>query len=132
MKTLTIISTISTMILALMSGSAIAAGGVSEHSGQAGKHTSLAVSNAGVASGKAVSGVVAVPLTVLGVAGNASGKAGDALMTNAITTEPLLISDLTVTSSPVETVNADPAPNVVINIDNQQANVGQQDNDGQE
>ncbi|TKB47856.1 hypothetical protein [Thalassotalea mangrovi] len=123
MKTLTIVSF---TLLTFISGSAAAAGGASEHSARAGKHSSLAVSNAGVASGKAVSGVVAVPLTALGAVGNASGKAGDALMTNALTTEPLPISDVTVTSAPVTNVNPDPAPNVVINIENQQASENQE------
>ncbi|TLU66651.1 hypothetical protein FE810_03815 [Thalassotalea litorea] len=123
MKTLVMIST---TLLALVSGSVCAAPGVSEHSAQAGKHSALAVSNAGTASGKAVSGVVAVPLTALGAVGNASGRAGDALMENALTTQPLLITELTVTSSPVVKTEPDPAPNVVININHEQTNGNQE------
>jgi hypothetical protein len=94
------INKIALVILTMTSSSVFAAGGASEHSAQSVKHSALAASNGVVASAKTASGVIAVPLKIVGAVGNVSDHAGDSLMENAITTTPLEVSDKTVTAGP--------------------------------
>lgn len=88
------------IMLTMTSASAFAAGGISEHSAQSVKHSALATSNGVAASTKTASGVIAVPFKLVGVVGNASGKAGNSLMENAMTTTPLEISEKSVVAGP--------------------------------
>lgn len=82
------------------SASAIAAG-PSQHMSQASGHSVQAIAQTSVAGVKIVSGVVAVPLMLVGEVGQASGQAGHALWDSANQPigEPLAITDEIITST---------------------------------
>ncbi len=101
-KTLLIIS-----LVLFISNSALAgdtySGQAVRHSGKAVSHASQGAGNAIVGSGQVTSAVIAVPLVVGSTVGTVSGMAGDSLMDAAsmpATSEPLTISDETVTVGP--------------------------------
>jgi hypothetical protein len=84
-----------------------------QHSGQASKHSVLAVGHGAMSTTKVASAVVAVPLVVAGSlavsAGTASLKAGKYIANSASNHHhhgPLVITETTIT--------ADPAPNKII------------------
>ena len=95
-----------TLITAFSSTIVLANSGASTNLSAASKHSVLAVSHGVKASGQVVSGVVAVPLLVVGQIGSASLATGESLMNHATGTEPLTVTEMTIT--------ADPAPNVVM------------------
>ena len=82
------------------------------HSGQASKHSALAVVEGGVSTAKVASVAVAAPLVIAGgvslVTGSVIAESGSSVKSNHAHQGPLVISDTTVT--------ADPAPNQVIII----------------
>lgn len=79
-----------------------------QHASKASKHSALAVKHGAISSAKVASGVVAVPLIVVGSAGVASAAAGSALMANAVDQGPLTITEITITT--------DPSPKAVMKI----------------
>jgi hypothetical protein len=91
------------------------------HSGQASKHSALAVVDGAVSTAKVASVVVAAPLVVVGGASLATGSvladSANKVTNSHVHQGPLVISDKTVT--------ADPAPNQVIIIQNNQVVEGQ-------
>ncbi|KXI28296.1 hypothetical protein [Paraglaciecola hydrolytica] len=93
---------------------AVHAGDSVHHSGQASKHSVLAVTDGAVSTAKVASVVVAAPLVVVGgaslVTGSAIAESGQKVKGSHAHQGPLVISDKTVT--------ADPAPNQVIVIQN--------------
>ena len=92
---------------------AVHAGDSVHHSGQASKHSVLAVTDGAVSTAKVASVVVAAPLVVGGaslVTGSAIAESGQKVKGSHAHQGPLVISDKTVT--------ADPAPNQVIVIQN--------------
>ena len=82
------------------------ADGSSKNASKASKHSVLAIAHGTAFSAKVASGVIAVPLLVVGSVGIASAQAGTALMKNAVENAPLVITEITVT--------ADPAPEVIM------------------
>lgn len=86
------------------------------HSGQASKHSALAVADGAVSTAKVASVAVAAPLVVAGgvsvVTGSAIAESANKVKSSHAHQGPLVISDKTVT--------ADPAPNQVIIIQNNQ------------
>ncbi len=80
--------------------SAMAAGPF-QHLSQASAHSAQAIAQTSVAGVKIVSGIVAVPLMVVGVVGGVSGQAGHALWDSANQPigEPLAITDEIITST---------------------------------
>lgn len=97
-----------TLFIALSPTMSFANSGASENISAASKHSVLSISHGVNASGQVVSGVVAVPLLVLGNLGSASMASGESLMNHAIGTEALTVTELTIT--------ADPAPQIVMEI----------------
>ena len=91
------------------------------HSGQASKHSALAVADGAVSTAKVASVAVAAPLVLAGgvslVTGSAIAESGQKMTSSHAHQGPLVISDKTVT--------ADPAPNQVIVIQNNQVVEGQ-------
>lgn len=98
---------------------AVQAEGSTHHSGQASKHSVLAVGHGAVSTAKVASAVVAVPLVVAGsvalTAGAASVQTGTSIADSASKHHhhgPLVITETTIT--------ADPAPNKIIVIQEKQ------------
>ena len=89
------------------------------HSGQASKHSTLALTKGVASTAKVASVAVAAPLIVAGGASLATGSAiaesGNKVANSHAHRGPLVISETTVT--------ADPAPNQVIIIQNTQTTV---------
>lgn len=79
-------------------------GNSAQHVKQSAQHTAGSVGHAAVGSGKLVSGVVAVPLKVIGKAGDASDAVGDLLWENATGEEALEVTEDTVTAGPAPMV----------------------------
>lgn len=100
------IKLIFTLIVLFSSSMSLANSGASENISAASKHSVLSVSHGVKASGQVVSGVVAVPLIIVGQVGSVSLEAGESLMKNAIGSDELVITELTIT--------ADPAPQSVM------------------
>jgi hypothetical protein len=94
------------------------------HSAQASKHSVLAVTEGLVSTAKVASVVVAAPLIVVGgtslVTGSAIAESGNKIKSSHAHDGPLVISEKTVT--------ADPAPNQIIIIQNNQTNKTDLDN----
>ena len=92
--------------LIAMSATSVHAKGPSENASAASKHSLLAGKNSLKATGQVASGVVAVPLMVVGSVGTLSLGAGTALIESATgsTNEPLEVSEVTITAdkSPAE------------------------------
>lgn len=93
--------------------------GSTQHSGQASKHSILAVGHGAISTAKVASAVVAVPLVVAGSvalsAGAASVQTGASIANYTSRHKvhgPLVITETTVT--------ADPAPNKMVVIQNNQ------------
>lgn len=87
------------LILSLsLSTSHILADGSMQNASAASKHSVLAVANGVVFTSKVVSGVVAVPLIIIGNVGKASDAAGDVLLENATEYTPLTITEITITA----------------------------------
>ncbi len=97
MKTLNKILLITLTMTSLQS---FANSGASQNASAASKHSALATSHGTVASAKLGSAVIATPLILVGVIGNASLQAGNALMENAVSTTPLEVTDKTITAAP--------------------------------
>ena len=95
---------------------AVHAEGSVNHSGQASKHSALAVAEGAVSTAKVASVVVAAPLVIAGgaslVTGSVIAESANNIKSSHVHKGPLVISDTTVT--------ADPAPNQVIIIQNNQ------------
>ena len=114
---------INTLLALSLSFSTVAvhAEGSTYHSGQASKHSALAVADGAVSSAKVASVAVAAPLLVVGgasvVTGSVIAESGQKIKSSHAHQGPLVISDKTVT--------ADPAPNQVIIIQNTQIVEGQ-------
>ncbi|WP_339724214.1 hypothetical protein [uncultured Paraglaciecola sp.] len=91
--------------------------GSTHHSGQASKHSVLAVSHGAVSTAKVASAAVAVPLMVAGsvalTAGAASVKTGTSI--GDLASRPAHHGPLVITET---TITADPAPNKVLVIHN--------------
>jgi hypothetical protein len=90
------------VVISMLFGSVSAmAAGPSEHMSQASAHSAQAIAQTSVAGVKIVSGVVAVPLMLVGGVGKASGQAGHALWDSANQPigEPLTITDEIITST---------------------------------
>ena len=83
----------------LITSSQVFADGASENISNASKHSVLALTHGVKGSVKVVSGVVAIPLIIVGNIGPVSQSAGTALMTNA-TGKPLKVSDVIITAAP--------------------------------
>lgn len=91
----------------------------SEHASQGSRHSALASAHSTVAVGQVASGIVAVPLLVVGSAAVVSGAAGASLLDAASgdhsikRNEPLEISEITITvdRSPAEQMKADKKEN---------------------
>lgn len=104
-------TTIALVLTLSISSMAAKAGDSIQHSGQASKHSVLAVGHGVVSTAKVGSAVVAVPLVVAGSmavsAGAASIQTGKSIA-NSVSHHhgPLIITETTIT--------ADPAPNKVI------------------
>jgi hypothetical protein len=101
-----------TLITVFSSTIAIANSGASTNLSAASKHSVLTVSHGVKASGQVVSGVVAVPLLIVGQVGSASLATGESLMDHAVGTEPLTVTEMTIT--------ADPAPQSVLQKDDKE------------
>jgi len=103
MKKQSLITIFATLILSI---STVHAKGASENASAASKHSVLAGSHALKSSGQVVSGVVAVPLLVVGSIGEASREIGSGLIDVATDNndEALEISDKIITAdrSPAE------------------------------
>lgn len=82
-------------------------GNSAQHVIQSAQNGAGSAGHAAAGTGKLVSGVVAVPLKVIGKAGDASDAVGDILWENAAGTEALEVTE--------DTVTAGPAPLVAIN-----------------
>lgn len=114
---------INTLLALSLSFSTVAAHaeGSAYHSGQASKHSALAVADGAVSTAKVASVAVAAPLLVVGgasvVTGSVIAESGQKIKSSHAHQGPLVISDKTVT--------ADPAPNQVIMIQNNQIVEGQ-------
>jgi len=89
---------ISFIALSITSLQVTADSGASQHGSAASKHSALAAAHGVVASAKVGSAVMAVPLIVVGVAGKASLKLGNALLEKSVA--PLVITDKTITLAP--------------------------------
>lgn len=100
------------VIVMSISVNQVFAQGISKNISAASKHSVYAVSNGVVASAKVVSGVIAIPLLVIGNTPEFSKKTGQALMDAAVADTPLFISDVTIT--------ADPAPQIIMKIDDKE------------
>jgi uncharacterized membrane protein len=87
-------------ILTLTSCVSLANSGASQNLSAASKHSVLSVTHGIKASGQVVSGVVAVPLLVVGQVGSASLATGEALMDHAVASEPLTVTEMTITADP--------------------------------
>lgn len=89
----------------------VMAAGSLQHLSNASSHSVQAIGQTAVAGVKIASGVVAVPLMIVGGIGNASGQAGDALWNEATTPigEPLTITDeiLTTRSTPEQAMKSE-------------------------
>lgn len=115
-KTL-LLSTIT--IASLVSLPASADSDALHHSGQASKHTSLAIGHGAVSGTKVASAVVAAPIVLVGglsvVAGSGAMAVGDSIVSGGNS-----IATLTHKNTPLEitniTITADPAPNQQIDI----------------
>ena len=85
----------------IFGSASVMAAGPSQHLSQASAHSVQAIAQTSVAGVKIVSGVVAVPLMLVGEVGNASGQAGHALWDSANQPigEPLAITDEIITST---------------------------------
>ena len=94
------------LIVLFSSSMSLANSGASENISAASKHSVLSVSHGVKASGQVVSGVIAVPLIIVGQIGSVSLEAGESLMKNDTGSEELMITELTIT--------ADPAPQSVM------------------
>lgn len=92
-------SVFAVMVLASISQVSLAADSLG-NAGEAAKHSGQAIKHGATASGQVVSGAVAVPLIVVGEVGKLSTKAGEALLDVATDSEPLEISDTSVTAAP--------------------------------
>ena len=109
---------LNTLLALSLSCSALSvhAEGSTYHSGQASKHSALAVVDGAVSSAKVASVAVAAPLVVAGsvslAVGSAIAESGQKMKASHAHPGPLVISDTTVT--------ADPAPNQVIVIQQNQ------------
>lgn len=103
MKSIKLVITLFTVSSSTVS---LAISGASENISAASKHSVLSISHGVNASGQIVSGVVAVPLLVVGHIGSISMVSGEALMKNAIGSEVLTVTDITIT--------ADPAPHIAM------------------
>ncbi len=95
----TFIATTATALLLTATQCAMAADSIGNTS-TALKYSGQAIKHGAIASGQLVSGAVAVPLVVVGEAGKLSGKAGETLMNIATDSEPLEISDTSITAAP--------------------------------
>jgi hypothetical protein len=86
----------------LFSAVNVSAEGSLHHSTEASVHTSKALGHAIMSGVKVVSGVVAIPLKIVGEIGMVSGEAGDALWEEANGTigESLELSDAVITAGP--------------------------------
>ena len=110
---LTTIALVFTLCATSMTSITAQAEGSAHHSGQASKHSVLAIGNGAVSTAKVASAVVAVPLVIAGsvtlTAGAASVHTGASIADSASSRHhhgPLVITETTIT--------ADPAPNKVI------------------
>jgi hypothetical protein len=114
---------LNTLIVLSLSCSTFAlhAEGSVNHSAQASKHSVLAVTEGVVSTAKVASVVVAAPLVVAGgvslVTGSVIAESGNNIKSSHAHQGPLTISETTVT--------ADPAPNQIIIIQNNQATTTQ-------
>ena len=100
------------IVMPLLFGSMnVMAAGSLQHLSNASAHSVQAIVQTSVAGVKIVSGVVAVPLMIVGGVGEASGQAGDALWDEATKPigEPLAITDeiLTTRVSPEQAMKAE-------------------------
>jgi len=96
------------LVISLSSTISYANSGASKNMSAASKHSVLATTHGIKASGQVASGVVAVPLVFVGQVGAASLATGESLMNYAVGTEPLTVSEITIT--------ADPAPHKEMQI----------------
>ena len=87
----------------LFSINTLADSGASVNANAASKHSALAASQATKASVKVGSAVIATPLIIVGGVGSVSMHVGSALMDKAVMTEPLEITDKTITATPSPT-----------------------------
>lgn len=78
-----------------------------QNAAQSAKHSAATVGETLIGTSKLVSGVAAVPFKALGAVGHASGAIGDLLWENAAGTEPLEVTE--------DTVTVGPAPFVAVN-----------------
>ena len=109
------LTTIALVLTLTVTSVTVQANDSTQHSGQASKHSVLAVSHGVVSTAKVASAVVAVPLVIAGsvaltgvvVSANAGASIVDAT-SNHTHYGPLVITETTIT--------ADPAPNKVIII----------------
>lgn len=112
------LTTIALVFTLSITSVAAKAEGSTQHSGQASKHSVLAVGHGAVSTAKVASAVVAVPLLVAGslalTAGAASVQTGASIANSTSKHHhgPLIITETTIT--------ADPAPNKVIVIQKKQ------------
>jgi hypothetical protein len=94
--------TILSLILTISSTQVFAVpGGSAQNASTALKHSGKAVSHTAASAGQLVSGVVAVPLLVIGSAGSLSAAAGETLWDTANDRQPLSITDKTITIDPM-------------------------------
>lgn len=104
-------------LLLIMSSSSFAEGGSVHHSGQASKHSVLAISEGAKTSARVVNGVVAVPLLVIGGISTATGN-GVTALGESIASGPLSMHSSAHQHTPLTVtelvITADPAPNKVI------------------
>jgi len=91
-----------TLIIALTTSLAapVFAADSGQHASKASKHSALAIKHGATSTAQVASGVVAVPLIVVGSAGVASAAAGSALMEHAVDKGPLTITEITITTDP--------------------------------
>lgn len=93
-------------IISLMTATQVSANDSTTHASKASKHSVLALSHGALSTAKVASGVSAVPLIVIGSAGQVAGELGNSLIEVATSKTRLEITDKIIT--------ADPAPNVVM------------------
>lgn len=97
-----------TVLASVVAVAPVQAGGSADHASKAANHTSKAAGHSAAMSGKAVAGSVALPLAVIGTAGQASSQAAAELwnLANQPVGTPLPIAQETFTAghSPKEAV----------------------------
>lgn len=124
-----VILAISTSLVGLgASGQALAESGSVYHSGQASKHSALAIAHGVGSSAKVASAVIAIPIiasgTVSVAAGSASILAGNAIANSGAGASDKLSWDTH--AGPIQVteiiITSDPAPNVVLQKRNEEVN----------